>query len=144
MDYSWNWITEYIALGGEMTSEQDVAELKAAGIIRVINCREICDPLYSEDALVTCWPKPRHADDGTPRTAQWFREGVSFWRANPHGKLYVHCHAGLNRSASMVYAILRVMGLKPKDARELIVANRPMDIVGVRYADEADSVIACL
>lgn len=152
MYYGWDWITEWLALGGGFESDADVKALQEAGVSHVINCTEICDPLYVENNFVMCWPNPRQPDDGKPRTAQYFREGVAFWRFNQTRKIYVHCHAGMNRSASMVYLFLRLMGIKPQDARHLLASNRTMDIagdlgssiLGLRYADEAESVIKCL
>lgn len=152
MDYGWNWITERLALGGSFASPADADALKAAGITHVINCTELCDPEYVESAFSMCWPNPRQPDDGAPRTARYFREGAQFWRSNQARKIYVHCHAGMNRSASMIYLFLRLMGLKPADARHLIATNRSLDLAGdlgssilaIRYGDEADSVIACL
>lgn len=149
MDYGWDFITERIALGGEFQAQQDVTDLRNAGITHVINCREVCDPKYVEDSLVVYWPSPRLPDNGKLRTPEFFKSAGDWWSSmmwDHSKKLYVHCHAGMNRSASMVYYILRLMGIKPKDARHLIVANRPLDmagawsdnILGLRYAEEAE------
>jgi len=149
VDYGWNFITERIALGGSFAGPADAAALKAAGITHVINCTELCDPAYVEGQFAMLWPMPRQPDDGNPRTLDWFRQGVNFWRENEQSKIYVHCHAGMNRSASMVYALLRAMGIKPDDARHLIAVNRPMDMVGdlgssilaIRYGGEVDAML---
>jgi len=55
-----------------------------------------------------------------------------------------NCHAGINRSASMVYALLLYMGLTPDDARWLIVRHRWVDAVGIRYADEAELAVKAM
>lgn len=137
ISYGWNFITARIALGGEINDAADVAELQAAGITHVINCTENAAPYSQTVLLSTCWPQPPQPDDGMPRGAAWFQQGGDFWRANEDKKIYVHCHAGLNRSASMVYYLLRLMGLDDTDARIIIINNRPMDMVGIRYAPEA-------
>lgn len=152
MNYGWDWITDRIALGGAFQSPADVATLKTAGITHVINCVELCDPAYVEQAFAMCWPMPRQPDDGSPRTAPWFREGWVFWESHaldPKSKLYIHCEYGINRSASMTYYLLRKLGIQQADTHHIIAENRVLDllgyfgsaILGLRYADEAEAAL---
>jgi len=142
MEFGWNWITERIALGGKFDAGTDAGDLLARGITTVLNCREEEDPDYVLKTFACLWPQPAQLDDGKNRGIDWFRQGVHWWKGfalDPSTKLYVHCTAGLNRSASMVYALLRTMGLSETDARLLIVRHRWIDAVGVRYAEEVDT-----
>lgn len=148
MDYSWNWITTRIALGGQFESVSDLSELTKVGITDVINCREVPDPAYVTDKVSVCWPQPYKPDDGTQRTQEWFVAGGNYWKFlffQPERKVYVHCHAGMNRSASMVYFLLRLYGLYPDDAKSLIHKHRWLTDggvltpeLGIRYAEEAE------
>jgi len=139
MEFGWNWITDRIALGGRPLDSKDFIELAHYGITAILNCHD--EPDDKRD-FAQLWPQPAKPDDGTIRGIDWFRQGVHWWKGfafDKDTKLYVHCKAGLNRSASMVYAMLRTFGLSAIDARLVIVRHRWIDAVGIRYADEVDT-----
>jgi hypothetical protein len=148
MEYSWNWITDRIALGGQFENLADVDALKLAGVTAVINCREVPDPDWVKKSFASYFqPLPAQPDDGKPRTLEWFQSGVGFWLPRAldlDQRVYVHCHAGLNRSASMVDALLLYLGLEPDDARWLIIRHRWIDAVGIRYAMEAEDAVKAM
>jgi hypothetical protein len=147
MEFGWNWITDRVALGGQFETPLDAKDLRDAGITHILNCREVADPDYVRNAFAYSEPQPARPDDGQPRTTPWFAAGRQFWEPvalSSQSKLYVHCHAGLNRSASMVYFLLRIMGLAGVDAKSLIIRHRWIDIVGIRYAEEADAAVKAL
>ncbi len=148
MEFGWNWVTDRIALGGQFETPDDMTALKRAGVTAVINCREVPDPPWViKSFAVYAEPQPAQPDDGKPRGLGWFQSGIGIWlplAMKLDERVYVHCHAGINRSASMVYALLLYMGLTPDDARWLIVRHRWVDAVGIRYADEAELAVKAM
>lgn len=66
-------------------------------------------------------------DDGSQKPPATYFDAVSFARealGNVGTRLYVHCAAGMFRSPSVVYAILRAMGYSQTDAWTTVVAGR--------------------
>lgn len=140
MIFGWNWVTSRLAIGGAFEGPQDAETLLGAGITHVINCTEFDDPVYVTGMFQYCWAKPAKPDDGTPRTLDWFRDGGLFWlpvATSVVVKTYVHCSYGLERSHAMVVYMLMRLGLSLDDAWLLICRHRPVDVIGVRYLDEA-------
>jgi hypothetical protein len=101
------WFSARILVGpGEHLTRQMV---RSAGITHVINC--------AQDGFCPGWWKHEHPDkyavmnaidslehnilDWYPRFEATLRE---FLRGSLHGVVYVHCHAGMNRSASLALA----------------------------------------
>jgi hypothetical protein len=150
MELGISHVTSRIYLGGMFESPNDVYLLRAHDVTDVINCREDDDPDYIKSQFGYCWPKPRQKDNGKPRGQEWFAEGVGYALdalaapGMPKKVIYVHCRAGFNRSASMVYAILRSIGLGNFAAREMICRHRWEDLLGIRYADEAIETLRAL
>lgn len=136
MLYGISKITSFLYLGGTFESPRDVDSLTARGVTHVLNCSEIEDPDFVKAAFDYLMAEPAKPDDGTPRGAAWFKAGLLFLGSGR--VVYVHCHAGLNRSASMVYARLLQLGISRFAARAIIDLHRPMDLVGLRYSDEAE------
>lgn len=77
-------------------------------------------------------------DSGAPVPGAWFTEGVELiyehWQLRHRGVL-VHCEVGANRSPSLAFAVLLMIGLEPIVAASTIAAARPD--VGLRYAADA-------
>ena len=97
------------------------------------------DPAFASAIFKVCFNPT--LDDGTFKPASWFADSLAFILpdvTDPKLRFYVHCVAGINRSASTVYAVLRALGLNPMAARLIIELNRPLDFVGLRYASDAD------
>ncbi len=141
---NFNFITSRLATGGGPATPEDVAELVAVGITHMIDCREKADPV-SLDILCLYNPTP---DDGQPKPVEWFQRSIEFALSalnNPKNRVYAHCHSGINRGPSTAYAILRAWaGIYHEDARMLIVKRRPIDLIGIRYAGDADKALVVL
>ena len=137
--FGYNFITNRIAVGGSIESEGMANELLLRGITHVLNVSEFADPAFASAIFKTCFNPT--LDDGTFKPASWFADSLAFILpdvTDPKLRFYVHCVAGINRSASTVYAVLRALGLNPMAARLIIELNRPLDFVGLRYAGDAD------
>ena|ERR1700719_1683174 len=141
---NFNFITSRLATGGGPATSQDIADLAASGITHMIDCREGADPVALN---LLCLYNPT-ADDGQPKPVEWFQRSIEFALpalAHRNAKVYAHCDAGINRGPSTVYAILRAWtGIYHEDARMLIVKHRLIDLIGIRYADDADRALVVL
>ena len=76
---------------------------------------------------VTLFHNPT-ADDRLAKGGDYWARSVGFAAAvlaEPGTRLYVHCKAGMHRSAGTVYAILRAAGHSPAEAWDLIATARP-------------------
>ena len=91
------------------------------------------------------WPFPTFQDgtpdDGQHKTSAWFGPGITRALHVMHngGKILVHCEAGVNRSPSMAYAILRAMGRSPGEATHLVLKAIPK--ANLRYAADAEEAL---
>jgi protein-tyrosine phosphatase len=141
MAVSYNFVTERIAVGGEIASKADVDEIVNAGITHVIDMRaEFDDDTLNDNRITILWLP--QVDDGTMRPPGQYRKGIQF--ALPalslaNTKIFLHCSAGLNRGPTMCYALLRAFGLPPEEAIERIRAARP-DVVFYVVQNYLDSV----
>lgn len=148
-------ITERVFTGGEMSAGpglppdvSGVDALAAAGVTHVIDCRDDFDDaplLTAHPAILYLWNGT--ADDGRPKPSAWFARSLAFalpMFAQPRTKLYCHCQAGINRGPSTAYAVLRALGFGRAEMLALIRLKRPVTLVGIRYADDADKAIADL
>lgn len=120
---NFNFVTERIAVGQKIDSQEFADALTAAGITHVINLYCEAEPFWKGNALSFSNPQE---DDGTPRDANRVRECVryAFDVLRDGGKLYVHCQWGLRRAPSTVYVILRRFGFTRDDAIRLINSTR--------------------
>jgi dual specificity phosphatase 3 len=138
------WVTPRIAVGGGVWSSDHVDSLLSEGITHVIDCRsdnQATLALYAGKPI-TCIHCPTD-DNGKPKHWTWFAQGVfpaiAALLDNDTNKLLVHCAGGVNRGPSMAYAILRALGLTPRDSWQMITEVRP--IAKICYAPDADRFI---
>ena len=138
-------VTERLLLSGDLheAPEQAVAQLedwKRHGVTHILDCRVE----HSDERLVRRYAPSisyRHLgvdDDGGEQQTTWFDEGVAWIAsvlAEPKSKVLVHCHMGVNRAPSMVFAALLSDGWDPVVALKQIATVRP--IAAVLYATDA-------
>lgn len=142
-----SFITERLATGAAVNSADDVAQLQAAGINAVIDCRAEFDdgPLFAGVAGMAYLWAPQNDDGQHPKPVSWFQAGISFalpLLAQPGRRVYAHCAAGVNRGPSMASAILMALGFTEAQARSMIVTARPQ--VGLAYIDDAAAAVVAL
>ena len=128
------WITDRIALGGGIWNADNMAEVARHGITHIINMQVEFDdgPLAARHGIEVLWN--RTDDDFQPKPPQLFRRAVEFAQAaldHAHGKVYIHCAAGVHRAPMMTLALLRVLGYSLEDAILTIESRRPV----VDFAD---------
>jgi len=132
MDMS--WITDRIALGGGIWNAENMAAVAAAGITHIVDMQVEFDdhPLAEPYGIEVLW-NPTD-DDFTPKSAEMLKRGVDFALGalkRPEVRLYVHCAAGVHRSAMMLLAVLCAMGWDINAAMYEIETRRPV----VDFAD---------
>ena len=146
MPVSLNFVTECIAVGGEIDSKADVDQIVNAGITHVIDMRAEFDDDTLNDHRITILWLPQ-VDDGTMRPPGQYRKGIQFALmalSLPNAKVFLHCSAGLNRGPTMCYALLRAFGLPPEEAISRIRSARPEVIFYVvqNYLDSVERDLA--
>lgn len=146
MDF--NFVTERLATGGGISSAADVDVLVAAGVTHIIDCRDDFNdqPLLASRIGIQYLSNPT-PDDGQSKPVDWFKRSIEFALpalATPGHKVYAHCAQGINRGPSTAFAILRALGLSHAVAHGMVVLARPITVVGIRYATDADAAIKAL
>ena len=140
-------VTDRLILTGDLPANPDRA-VEHLGVWQAEGVTDILDVRgeHSDELLVA-----RHApeisyfylgthDEGGDQSDHWFVQGIAVGLdvlADPERTLLVHCHMGINRAPSMVFAILLASGWDPIEALEAIRAARP--IANILYSDSAIS-----
>jgi protein-tyrosine phosphatase len=127
MDMS--WVTDRIAVGGGIWTDQKMAEVARSGITHIIDMQIEFDdtPLAAPYEIEVLWNPVD--DDFQPKPAEVFERGVEFAidaLDRSGSKLYVHCAAGVHRAPMMTLAVLRALGWSLEDARDLLESRRPV------------------
>ncbi|MCL1801325.1 MAG: dual specificity protein phosphatase family protein [Promicromonosporaceae bacterium] len=138
------WLTDDVATGGDFDYNPRVAraqldDLIQQGVTLVIDTR-----IEDDDAAI--WAQvpgveyihlPQDDYQGYHIASEHFDKAVELARAAiaAGGKVFVHCHMGINRGPSTAYAILLDQGMGAAEAFDLIRARRP--IAAVYYAEDA-------
>lgn len=124
----------------------DVARLKAVGVTHVLNVREFDDIPEVKEAFTYCYNptadwNPSVPFGGEPKPVEWFEASLDFWpyaKLGQHGlpfvdHLYVHCSAGVNRSATTAWMFLRALQLDGADADIIIDRHRLISTFGTFF-----------
>jgi protein-tyrosine phosphatase len=121
------WITDRIAVGGGIWTDEGMIEIVRQGVTHVINMQiEFDDTKLAEPyGVKVLWNAVD--DDFQPKPAHVFQRGVDFALAaleDAEAKVYIHCAAGVHRAPMMTLAIMRAMGWSLEDATRLIETRR--------------------
>ena len=140
------WVTDQLAVSGDLSSRKEHAltQLSAweeAGITDVFDMRGEADDsefIHSNSTITSHWFGVD--DNGGTRSDTWFDALTAQALAvltDPTRRALVHCHMGVNRGPSALYAILLHLGWNHVDALRHIRDARP--IAGIIYAADAAS-----
>lgn len=139
------FVTDRLAVGGDLAPEFSLArrqlqELVDAGITHIADLRDE----WNDAEVVGFWaPELGYLyhpveDAGQRIPAQWF-EDLTSWvndvMEDPDAKVLVHCHMGVNRAPSAVFALLLAQGMTVREALTAIRGSRPVAVID--YADDA-------
>ena len=127
-------VSERLGFGSAIRTWQDVRRLHAMGFTHVINLRSSRHYRNKLRSFHRLWlPFP---DDKKPRPASFYRDALRFYKRAmtcPNSKVYVMCHHGICRSASMTYFLLRASGFDYQRAESVVLEVRPRAIIRIAY-----------
>lgn len=152
-------VIDRLYCGGSMNDAMTAhATIQQYGVTHILDLNCHCDyekihgtPLESVEVL-----HYEVKDDGEPRTLRWCVASLAFAydaMHDPASVLFIHCAAGHNRSVSICYGLLRMLGYDADTAKQLMIeyserifARDPNSKVlkRVRYAHDVDSVVEWL
>lgn len=141
---SYEWIHPQIATGGAMRYATDLRQIKRAGVVAIVSGRrDFDDSLLTEgkDMGIKFLSDPT-PDNGEGKPTSWFKAAIDFCLPflKRGSKVYIHCHAGMNRGPSLAYAVLRAYtGCSHEEAMRAIHSVR--DFAPVAYAADADKAL---
>src|SRR3954454_6153255 len=98
------WITDRVAVGGGIWTDDQMIELVRHGVTHIIDMQiEFDDTKLAEPYGVKVLWNPVD-DDFQPKPPEVFHRGVEFAMTaleDPESKLYIHCAAGVHRAPMM-------------------------------------------
>jgi protein-tyrosine phosphatase len=131
------FVSKRLAFGSAIKTKTHVKKLKALGITHVINLRQSNNKQIQE--FSNLWlPFP---NDLKPRPRWFYRRTLKFYRKamkQRHAKLFVMCHHGICRSASLTYFFLRHSGQGRNKADLRIKTARPTCRVVPAYRESGE------
>jgi len=138
-----DFITEYLAIGGDLGYDSERAATQAAELVDRAHLTHILD--VRSEAVEPLWgrfPGVEYLWDGIDDAVQevppeWF-ERITDWSHEAiagGGAVLAHCHMGVNRGPSAGFAVLMREGWDPIDAIDAIRSARPQAFTA--YAEDA-------
>lgn len=139
------FVTPQLAVGGDLAAEFSLArrqlqDLVDAGITHIADLRDE----WNDAELVSYWAPGIDylyhpvQDAGQQIPAEWFgklNEWVAQALTDPGAKVLIHCHMGVNRAPSAVFALLLEQGMTVREALTAVRSARPVAVID--YADDA-------
>jgi hypothetical protein len=140
------WVDQRLATSGDLPADplEALTQLRhweEEGVTHVFDMRGEADDsdfIHANSSILSYWFGID--DNGTKRPDTWFAQVTDRAReilSDPASRLLVHCHMGINRGPSSLYAIMLAQGWAPTEALSAIRAARP--IAGLIYAADATS-----
>jgi len=135
------WVTERIAVGGGIWTDDKMQQVVAEGVTHIIDMQiEFDDTEIAKPYGIHVLWNPTD-DDFQPKPAGVFQVGVEFALAaleQEDAKLFIHCAAGVHRAPMMTLAVLRAIGWNKPDAMRLITSQRYVADLAPVYVDSVE------
>jgi protein-tyrosine phosphatase len=132
------FVSKRLAFGSAIKTKTQVKKLKALGITHVINLRRSNNRQVRKFAHI--WlPFP---DDMRRRPRWFYKRTLKFYRSamkQRDAKLFVMCHHGICRSASLTYFLLRHLGNSRDKAELRIKTARPTARIVPAYRESGEN-----
>lgn len=132
------FVTRRLAFGSAIRTWRHVERLRALGVTHVINLRYSTHNKKVRQFKHLWLP---FKDNKKARPAWFYRRALRFHkRATQHrkAKVFVMCHHGICRSASLTYFLLRALGAGPRKAQALVRRARPCARVVPAYRESCE------
>ncbi len=128
------WVTDRIAVGGGIWTDDKMIEVVRAGVTHIVDMQiEWDDTALAKPYGVKVLWNPTD-DDFKPKPQTLLQRGVDFALEaldDADNKVFIHCAAGVHRAPMMTLAVLRALGFGLDDAMDMIQARRKV----VDFAD---------
>jgi predicted protein tyrosine phosphatase len=131
------FVSKRLAFGSAIKTKTHVKKLKALGITHVINLRRSNNKQIQKFSHL--WLPFK--DDLKSRPRWFYKRTLRFYRKamrRRNAKLFVMCHHGICRSASLAYFCLRVVGKSQARAESTIKSARPTARIVAAYRESGD------
>jgi protein-tyrosine phosphatase len=132
------FVSERLAFGSAIKTKTHAKKLRTLGITHIINLRQSNNKQIQKFSYL--WlPFP---DDMKPRPRCFYRRTLKFYRKamkQRDAKLFVMCHHGICRSASLTYFLLRHLGKSRNKAEIKIKTARPTARVVPAYRESGET-----
>ena len=131
------FVSKRLAFGSAIKTKSHVKQLQALGITHVINLRRSTNLQIKK--LPNIWIPFR--DDKKPRPRWFYKRTLKFYKKamkERDAKLFVMCHHGICRSASLTYFLLRASGKNPRSAERKVLRARANALVVQAYRKSAE------
>jgi len=132
------WVSRRLAFGSAIRTWKNVEHLKQIGVTHIVNLR------FSQNSQKVKQFKwlwlPFH-DDFKPRPRWFYKRAWKFYKKalrEDRTKVFVMCHHGKCRSASLTYFYLRARGKSPDVAKSITLRARPNAVVVRAYRESAE------
>jgi protein-tyrosine phosphatase len=131
------FVSKRLAFGSAIKTKTHVKKLNVLGITHVINLRRSNNKQIQKFSnLWLSFP-----DDLKPRPQWFYKRTLKFYRKAMrvrNARLFVMCHHGICRSASLTYFLLRSTGKSRSEAESKVKSARPTARVVPAYRDSAE------
>jgi protein-tyrosine phosphatase len=131
------FVSKRLAFGSAIKTKTHVKQLRALGITHVINLRRSNNKQIQKFSHV--WLPFK--DDLKPRPRWFYKRTLKFYRKTMKqhdAGLFVMCHHGICRSASLTYFFLRSAGKSRTKAERRIKTARPKARVVPAYRESGE------
>ena len=135
------WVTDRIAVGGGIWTDDKMIEVVRAGVTHIIDMQIEWDDtkLAAPYGVKVLW-NPTD-DDFRMKPAELLQRGVDFALEafeDAAAKVFIHCAAGVHRAPMMTLAVLRATGWTLDDAIGLVEGRRPVADFAQVYVDSVE------
>ena len=136
------FLTRRLSFGSMIGTWSDVEQLRRLGITHVIN---LLRNKNSKKIRQFRWLWLPFNDDKNVRPAWFYKKALKFHRRtmrNRDQKVFVMCHQGICRSASLAYFLLRASGFGDEEAKSTIRRARPRARIVRAYRESGEDYLA--
>ena len=136
------FVNKRLAFGSAVTTWGHADQLRDLGITHIINLR-----WSRNNAKVRQFEHIwlRFHDDKKPRPRWFYRRALKFYKRaakDPRSRVFVMCHHGQCRSASLAYFFLRASGKSRRKAEHRITSARQTARIILAYRSSAENFLS--